>query len=61
MTMKTKNSPRKRLAKIFMTYALVGSALFGTGYGLQRAVDHITGKTPTAAGQVMPPKGLPGR
>jgi hypothetical protein len=38
--MKNKTTPRKRLAKIFLTYALVSSALFGTGYGIQTVVNN---------------------
>lgn len=45
--MKNKTTPRKRLAKIFLTYALVSSALFGTGYGIQTVVNN-SGKHKTA-------------
>lgn len=34
--------PRKKLSKIFATYALAGVALIGTGFGLQKGVDAIT-------------------
>jgi hypothetical protein len=34
-----KHPERKRLAKIFLAYALVSTALFGTGYGLQKGYD----------------------
>lgn len=58
--MDKKQTPRKKLAKLFLTYALVGSALFGTGYGLQTAVDHMQQRTSTSVvEQVIPPKGLP--
>ena len=32
---------KKRLAKIFGTYALTVSLLFGTGYGLQTVVNNL--------------------
>ncbi|MDI1227633.1 MAG: hypothetical protein PSY14_08115 [bacterium] len=38
--MKNKSTPRKRLAKIFLTYALVSTALFGAGYGIQTVVNN---------------------
>lgn len=58
--MSKKNSTRKRLVKIFLAYALVGSALFGTGYGLQTAIDHMQQKSSApVVEQTMPPKGLP--
>lgn len=58
--MSKKNSTRKRFAKIFLAYALVGSALFGTGYGLQTVLDHMQQKSSASVvEQTMPPKGLP--
>lgn len=47
------NPKNKRLAKIFGTYALTVSLLFGTGYGLQTAVNNLD-KKPETSQSVIP-------
>lgn len=47
------NPQKKRLAKIFGTYALTVSLLFGAGYGLQTAVNNLD-KKPEASQSVQP-------
>lgn len=42
------NPRKKRLAKIFATYTLTASLLFGSGYGLQTLVNNLDGKKPEA-------------
>jgi hypothetical protein len=47
------NTRKKRLAKIFGAYALTVSLLFGTGYGLQTAVNNLD-KKPQASQKTEP-------